>query len=214
MGRTIQTHRFSKTDESRRFFLKFSAAPLRRRETRLENAYELKDNFFVMPSSVGDNAGRGLYSLRTFDANVELPLVYPGVLTDNLSMGRLNDYLVGLTHEPQADAVSFLQSFYGIEIVRSSGRPAKDTDRVNWDILYDYFLAYRFETRYWNKYYVTGEICALETNPRIAGLFVNEPGPHVSFKNCFSLKPQRNIPNVEFDKTTTGKIYSQDSDGG
>lgn len=170
---------------------------------RLDRARDMKDVTFAFETSVHNAGGSGLYSLKTLQVGTLLPHSYPGMLLSKGDHNRLATQLVKLTNTPSDE----------IDIVSTVNELKKEwnilffprivtTSTINWDIVYDTFCAYSFATNdgsilFWNEFDTSGRAHTLETNPRHAGLFINEPPPYMFFANRLTWLNQDSTANVK-----------------
>lgn len=169
---------------------------------RLERARDMKDVTFAFETSVHNAGGSGLYSLKTLNVGTILPHPYPGMLLSRKDHDRLATQLVKLTNTPsdKVDIVSTVNELKKEWNILFFPR-ILTTSAINWDIVYDTFCAYSFATNdgsilFWNEFDTSGRAHTLETNPRHAGLFINEPPPYMFFTNRLTWLNQPSTANV------------------
>lgn len=184
------------------------------RKRRLETADEFKDATFATETSVANNGGTGLYALCTMHENSYLPFPYPGKSCSHSSYNALNDLLVMMTTEIMSkvatDAiVSTLKSRWGIEI--RDAKRAWGTLGINWDALYDSFIAYGYDTKdemhYWHIYWDYGDVAITASAPSHSPLFINEPPPYETFVNRLTERNQKSECNVEFIEGENNTVW-------
>lgn len=198
---------FRKFPKEAQHWLQNTGHDVRTQIETLRTAMAANKNFLVAPTSVAATGGFGLYSLRAYPPNTVLDITYPGIETTPASMKEILDTLAALSDrrtlahrravEDPGDAIQTLYDNYGILIVEERG---KDPD---WKAIYDSFLAYRFDTLYWNRFYSSGGIAAQKNNSAHFALFFNEPSAYKQFysrvRSLYEKKPVYQLSKANVD---------------
>lgn len=177
---------------------------------RLESVDEMGDVTICAETSVHNSGGNGLFSLRSLEVGTLLPHLYPGVLLTTDKHDALATFLVKLTNTMACDidtarVCKTLKEDWNLSFFQ--GNRPKGT--INWDAVYDSFCAYSFDTGnghviFWNQFEKDGSAHTLDSSPRHAGLFINEPPPYKYFVNRLTWRRQLSQENVAPESTPDG----------
>lgn len=149
-------------------------------------------NLCIAPSCASPT-GLGLFVKdKGYKKGEYLPYQYQGVRVNNDKYELLNDYLCNLTNmedmsrEDEDLHIANLASTHDLHI-----KKYQTDERVNWDAVYDSFVAYNMETNwltrekmFWPCYNAQGQVHADERF-QMYGLYMNEPPPYDYFYNTF-----------------------------
>jgi len=139
--------------------------------------------------------GFGLFVLEQgYKRGDRLPYTYQGVCVSYEKYDKLNEYLVKLTHFKRMSRrledmhITRLASEFDFHVTRNA---AEDDHRVDWDRVYDKFIAYAMEvdcasgkTIFWPHFNHVGNVLPDERF-EMYGLYMNEPPPYDYFYNTF-----------------------------
>lgn len=182
-------------------YLKMHPDKREQRNRWINQADKFGDATIVADTSVAENGGRGVYSLKSYEVGSYLPFVHAGVDMSFEVQEELCDYLAACTQQVEwsaeqvDEAVEKLATQWGVHLVERNGVRVP-----HWDTLYDTHVAYRCGTpdymRIWNIFTWTGHLAAYTTTPSNAGLFINEPSHFKRFYNRVAEKNQLSVQNV------------------
>lgn len=148
-------------------------------------------NLFIGPTCVS-NTGLGLFvKEKGYKKGQLLPYTYEGVLVEYEKYDELNDYLVELTNQRMSikeedEYVADLAQKFDFHVKKKTL-----DERVDWDRVYDSFIAYHMEVNYETKEFVFWPCydCQGKVHPddrfNMFGLYMNEPPPYDYFYNTF-----------------------------
>lgn len=153
-------------------------------------------NLRIAPSCVAPN-GFGLFVLDGgYKKGEKLPFTYQGVQTTYAMYDKLNEYLVRLTNmenmtvEEEDKHISKLDAMFTFQVTPAPRREAAGGGGiVDWDAVYDSFVAYSFEYNsktkgmiFWPHYNGQGKVMPDERF-EMYGLYMNEPPTYDYFYN-------------------------------
>lgn len=177
---------------------------------RINNALEMGDVTFSCATSIHNKGGNGLYALHSLEKDTVLPYAYPGVLLTMAEHNELDAILLKLANTP-ADDIDIVSVCKELKEnwKLSFFSPIHAESVIYWDVVYDTFGDYSFGTCddhiiYWNEFEKSGLAHTLESSPRQACLFINEPPPYDFFVNMLTLRKQRSQENVVPEATPDG----------
>lgn len=193
-----------------------------------------QEYFVVLPSSISEYSGLGLYAKKDIPAGTVFPYPYPGLSLSSFEqyenmmgdLAVLADAYDGSLNVPIRNIdvrgdLKMLEELYGITI-RAAERDQKtwtwytldgDNVMIDWDRVISSINAYAFEVvsgtkalqYYWPHYSHRGELI-FDPNDLVNMAFMaNEPPPY-DFTNLVTSRPQTNSVNA-ITAERNGKLY-------